>query len=127
MRILRKLILCIDFDGTIVENKYPDIGNLREGAYHFIHKLKKDGHTIIIWTSRTDEDLDNARNFLLDYEIPFDYINSNAKEVIEEFGDCKEGKVFGNIYIDDRNLGGIPDWPTIYNEVNRYINNNFSW
>ena len=45
-------ILAIDFDGTIVENKFPEIGRLKKDAKWVINKLKEAGCKIVIWTSR---------------------------------------------------------------------------
>ena len=50
-----KLVIAIDFDGTIVEEGYPNIGAMRKGAYKYIRKLVNEGHFIIINTCRSGE------------------------------------------------------------------------
>ena len=49
------MVLAIDFDGCIVEETYPEIGELRKDAKKIINQLVQDGHYIIIWTCRTGE------------------------------------------------------------------------
>ena len=46
------MILAIDFDGTIVMDKYPEIGEMIEGAKTAINQLHADGYEIIIWSCR---------------------------------------------------------------------------
>lgn len=113
-----KQILCIDFDGTIVERAYPEIGELKPYAKEAINMLSKDYH-IIIWTCRTSQKLYedfpctiyDAAKFLRVNEIHFDTINHNIYTLPFQ----PYPKVYADVYIDDRNLGGIPPWPDIYN------------
>lgn len=109
-----KLVIAIDFDGTIVENKYPKIGELRPGAKRVINKLFDNHHTIIIWTCRCNQhmqhdDLDEAYDFLLVNKIKFHKINKNPNQVF--FG-CIP-KIYYNIVIDDKQIGGLPSWNEI--------------
>ena len=46
-------IIGIDFDGTIVEHKYPEIGNPVPGALETMKDLIQQGHKIILWTMRS--------------------------------------------------------------------------
>jgi len=112
------MTIAIDFDGTIVDHKYPEIGNLKPNAKEVINALVEDGHTIIIWTCRAGVKEQEAANFLLKNGIRFHYINENSKEVLSQFdGDCR--KVFGDVYIDDRNIGTKHiDWLEIYKLLN---------
>lgn len=97
-------ILAIDFDGTIVEDKYPEIGELREDAVEVINRLKKD-YFLILNTCRTGEKLQEAVDFLKTNGIEFDLVNENHPALIEKYGDTR--KIFADYYIDDRNLGNI--------------------
>jgi hydroxymethylpyrimidine pyrophosphatase-like HAD family hydrolase len=107
------MIIAIDFDGTIVENEFPSIGPLRNGAQLYINKLHNDGHTIIIWTCRCGEDADNARKFLKTAGIPFHKFNENADENMALYTEDSR-KVFADVYIDDRDIFGAPEWHTAY-------------
>jgi hydroxymethylpyrimidine pyrophosphatase-like HAD family hydrolase len=94
---------CIDFDGTIAYDAYPKIGGLIPGAKETMKQIKKLGGTIIIWTCRNNEAAIEARKFLEDNDIPFDYFNESIPEHINEYnGDTR--KVFADCYIDDRGL-----------------------
>lgn len=94
-------IIALDFDGTIVENKYPDIG---APIMKNINKVKEEiakGARVILWTSRVGTYLQAAVNFCDKYGIHLEAINKNLPDMIELFGsDCR--KIFANEYWDDR-------------------------
>lgn len=112
------MTIAIDFDGTIVENKYPRIGQLLPYAPESIRKLYQDGHCIIIWTSRDGRQLLDAVNFLLQNNIPFHRVNDNIPENTRQFG-SNSRKVFADIYIDDRNLFGFSGWQIALEKITR--------
>lgn len=100
------MIYAIDFDGTIVDNKYPEIGELRPEAEFFIRSIKAEGHKFILWTNRTGETLDAAVAFLKENDLAPDLVNENDPALIEFFGnDCR--KIYADVFIDDRNAGGL--------------------
>lgn len=110
------MIIAIDFDGTIVENRYPEIGNLRPGAAEAIKQLRKDGYVLILWTCRTGLELGRAVKFCSENGIRFDGINQNLRsEIVKYGGDSR--KIGADIYIDDRGLTGLPPWNEIYEIV----------
>lgn len=121
---MKKLIIAIDFDGTIFEQKYPEIGEIKDNAKEVIGRLKRKGHKIIIWTNRSNRrikpdgglhrDLDDAREALYFHEIKYDAINSNVPGT---FG-CTP-KIYADVFIDDRNIGGIPSWLEIEKIIDR--------
>lgn len=41
-----------DLDGTLVENKWPELGDWRPGAVDCLKKLHKEGIHIIVWSCR---------------------------------------------------------------------------
>lgn len=108
----RRVVIAIDADGTIFEHKYPNIGALKPNAVEVINGLSKE-YYIIIWTCRGGQELEAMRAFLDDNSICYDKINENAPWSLLKFQPFP--KVYADIYIDDRNLGGIPeDWLDIY-------------
>jgi hypothetical protein len=110
------MIIAIDFDGTIVEHRYPEIGPLRHMAKAVINELHRCGHTIIIWTCRDNGDTIGAmRSFLEANEIPFYTVNANAPGL----GFAPRPKIYADIYIDDRALGCPQDWAFIYEELRK--------
>ena len=114
--------LSIDFDGTICEHSFPEIGKLKPDADTYIRKLYREGHNIIINTCRSGKYEGMAQDFLDDNDIPYDYINSNLPELIIKYGqDCR--KISADIYIDDKCLMGLPKtWSEIYNLIQKKRN-----
>lgn len=89
---------CWDFDGTIVTETFPGIGNIKSESVEMMRKQYKSvNNIIIIWTCRGGDHLNQARKFLMDNNIPFDYINENPLCGFE----CSN-KVFAHKYYDDR-------------------------
>lgn len=94
-------ILAVDFDGTLVENKFPDIGDVNPVIWKAVKAYKKAGWKIILWTCRTDDMLQDAVDFCRERELIFDSVNSNLPEVQAYYkGDTR--KIFANLYLDDR-------------------------
>ncbi|MBO5975530.1 MAG: hypothetical protein J6P95_07480 [Paludibacteraceae bacterium] len=103
--------IAVDFDGTIVQHAYPLIGKEIPFAIETLKRLQaEDHHLIILWTVRTGKALDEAVEFCRKKGLEFYAINQNDPE--EQTSGTK--KVIADVYIDDRNLGGLPDWGVIY-------------
>lgn len=94
-------IIALDFDGCVVTNKYPEIG---EPIEKNIQKIKYEidlGAKVILWTCRVGEMLEAAVKFCKDNDIRLHAVNENIPEIVESFGsDCR--KIFANEYWDDR-------------------------
>lgn len=99
-------IIAVDFDGTIVENKFPEIGRLLPHAKRVLLALAEK-YQVIIWTCREGEHKEKMLQFLKDEGIIHHRTNENCPHMIEVFGgnDCR--KVFANVYIDDRDYRGF--------------------
>nr|DAM44022.1 MAG TPA: nucleotidase 5'-nucleotidase [Caudoviricetes sp.] len=104
------MIIAIDFDGTICQNEYPEIGEPMPLAIWSIKKLKERGHDLILWTCRQGELLDDAVRWCEEHGIHFDLVNEHEPNNLKAFGGVSGNKVFADIYIDDHNLGGFPGW-----------------
>jgi hypothetical protein len=113
------MVIAIDFDGTITEQSFPEVGALKKDADVYIRKLWSEGHAIVINTCRSGKYEGMAEDFLRANDIPFSYINSNMPHLIVDYGqDCR--KISADVYIDDRCLMGLPDtWEEIYNMVQK--------
>jgi hydroxymethylpyrimidine pyrophosphatase-like HAD family hydrolase len=107
------MIIAIDFDGTIVEHDFPRIGKLREGARDAICNLYFGGHIIIIWTCRDNLYLSDMILFLDKNDIPYHAVNKNADCLTFDTG----RKIYADVYIDDRNIGGVLSWREIYHKI----------
>lgn len=119
---MKKLVIAVDFDGTIVTNKYPDIGYLKRNAKKVINELFDAGHEIIINSCRQGREECEMVEFLLDNEIKFDEVNQNLCYRIEEYGnDCR--KIGADVYIDDKAYPcNIMNWNEIYRFITRKAN-----
>jgi hypothetical protein len=110
-KIEKKLTIAVDFDGTIVEHRYPEIGEIIPGAFEVLRELQENGHRLILWTVRDGIDLKNAVDFCLDHGIFFYAVNESYPN--EEFNKYISRKVDAEIFIDDRNVGGFLGWEKI--------------
>ena len=96
-----KIIVAVDFDGTLVRNKYPYIENPNVELIDFI-KAHRKRVVWILWTCRQGEQLKYATDYLKNtFDLVFDYVNENCKGKIEQYGDTR--KVYADVYIDDHN------------------------
>lgn len=110
------MIIAIDFDGTLHTGHWPGIGSPAPYAVEMMQKLKADGHYLIIWTCREGERQTEMVNWLQEKEIPFDRINDHQPGTWEQYG-YKSKKVYAHLYVDDKQVGGLPRWDEIYEEV----------
>jgi hydroxymethylpyrimidine pyrophosphatase-like HAD family hydrolase len=106
------MIIAIDFDGTIVEHDYPKIGKPIPFAFDVLKKLKEEGHQLILWTIREGELLDDAVAFCERHGVVFNAVNENISPNVADFFPSR--KINAELFIDDRNIGGLPDWGLIY-------------
>ena len=94
-------VIAIDFDGTIVEHEYPDIGAAVGGALETMRKLIDHGHSLILWTMRSGKMLDQAVFYLREAGIQLYGINRNPAQ--DNWS--ASPKAYAQIYIDDAALG----------------------
>lgn len=112
------MTIAIDFDGTVVEHRYPEIGREIPFATETLKMLIADHHKLILWSVREGELLDEAVNWCRERGVEFyavnrDYPEENGTENNNHFS----RKLKVDMFIDDRNIGGLPDWGTIYRMI----------
>ena len=113
---MRKLLtIAVDFDGTLVENRYPDIGKPMLFAFETLVKLQQEGHQIILWTYRSGVKLQEAVEFCESKGVKFYAVNKSYPE--EEFDSNLSRKILADFFIDDRNITGLPPWGEIYHQL----------
>lgn len=117
------MTIAIDFDGTIVEHRYPEIGPEKPFAIETLKLLIQDRHQLILWTVREGRLLDEAIEWCRERGVEFWAINRDFPEEDIELNEHFTRKLKVDLFIDDRNLGGLPDWGTIY----RMISEKKSW
>ena len=113
--MIESLIIAVDFDGTLVENQYPKIGKPILFAFETLKKLQENGHRLILWTYRNGKTLEEAVAFCKKNGIEFYAINKSYPE--EDFDKTISRKINADIFIDDRNIGGLKPWGEIYQEL----------
>lgn len=110
------MIIAVDFDGTIVTHEYPAIGREIPFAIDSLKKLQEDFHLqLILWTVREGKELEEALAFCSSRGLEFYAVNSNYPEESPEHKQPR--KLMADLFIDDRNLGGLPDWGIIYQMI----------
>lgn len=114
----QKMIIAVDFDGTIVEHKFPDIGPPLPGAIETLRAMQNAGHRLILFTCREDEMDSSGRRYLTE-AVEFcrsqgiNFVSANQTLTQDDFRPMGGRKVYADLYIDDRNLGGFPGWEKI--------------
>ena len=116
------MVIAVDFDGTIVEHKYPAIGRELPYATETLRMLIRDRHTLILWSVREGRLLDEAVEWCRERGVEFYAVNRDYPEESREH-DSFSRKLKADLFIDDRNIGGLPDWGQIYH----MIHDNKTW
>ncbi len=115
------MIIAVDFDGTIVEHKYPEIGKEKPFAIQTLKRLQAERHMLILWTVREGKLLDEAVDFCRKRGLEFYAVNANNPD--EQKKDSQSTpcrKLRADLYIDDCNIGKLPDWGAIYEMVHHH-------
>lgn len=108
------MVIAVDFDGTIVEHRYPEIGNEIPFATETLKMLIADHHKLILWSVREGKLLDKAVEWCRERGVEFYAVNRDYPEERKDANQHFSRKLKADLFIDDRNLGGLPDWGTIY-------------
>lgn len=113
------MIIAVDFDGTIVEHKYPEIGQEVPFAIDTLKMLIKDQHRLILWSVREGALLDEAVEWCRARGVEFYAVNKDYPEEEKEKNNHFSRKLKADFFIDDRNVGGLPEWGQIYQMINQ--------
>ena len=119
------MIIAVDFDGTIVEHRYPEIGREKLFAFETLRALQKQNHQLILWTIRSGKELDEAVDFCRKRGVEFYAVNKSYPEEVFDPGTMSR-KIQADLYIDDRNVGGLAGWGEIWQIINPQENTGFN-
>ncbi len=111
------MTIAVDFDGTIVEHHYPEIGKELPFATQTLKMLIADRHKLILWSVREGKLLDDAVEWCRQRGVEFYAVNKDFPEEDLSKNQSFSRKLKADIWIDDRNIGGLPDWGTIYQMI----------
>lgn len=118
----RRLIIAIDYDGTLRKGQRIDDrdDSLREGAAGAIFKLWMKGCRLILWTCREGKNLKQAISNLRKKGIwyCFECANENVASLQKIFK-SDQRKIYADYYIDDLNLRGFPGWDVVLEIIKR--------
>ena len=114
------MTIAVDFDGTIVTHKYPEIGEEIPFATETLKTLIREGHKIILWSVREGKMLDEAIEWCRRRGVEFYAVNKDYPEEDVSKNMYFSRKLKADYFIDDRNIGGLPDWGTIYRIIKEH-------
>ena len=114
------MVIAVDFDGTIVEHRYPEIGREIPFAIDTLKMLIADRHKVILWTVREGKLLDEAVEWCRERGVEFYAVNKDYPEEKKEYNNHFSRKIKAEVWIDDRNLGGLPDWGEMYTMIREH-------
>lgn len=117
------MTIAVDFDGTIVRHRYPAIGEEILFATETLRKLIEEHHKLILWSVREGKLLDEAVEWCRERGVEFYAVNRDYPEEDITLNQHFSRKLKVDLFIDDRNIGGLPDWGTIYH----MIHDNKTW
>lgn len=95
-------IYAVDFDGTLCESKFPDIGAPNTFLINRLIKRRLEGNKLILWTCRCESRLHEAVEWCKQQGLEFDAVNENLPETVEWFGGTESRKIHADVFIDDK-------------------------
>ena len=106
-------IIAVDFDGTIAENDYPNVGEALPGALEGLREMKAAGCKLILWTCRHGDNLQAAVDWLVERDaMVFDAINDHSShDLIPDRS--KRGRYTQTYTLMTRAFLRFPDGPNL--------------
>jgi len=113
----KKLVIAVDFDGTLCDYAFPEIGIQNEDQKVLMKKLiqvRSEGHKLILYTCRGDNEeyrvLSEAVEWCSQKGLEFDAINENVPGFVKKSG--YSPKPVADIYLDDKALN-VKNWKDV--------------
>lgn len=72
------MTIAVDFDGTIVTDRYPGIGNEIPFAVETLKLLQQEHHRLILWSVREGKLLDEAVAWCKERGVEFYAVNRST-------------------------------------------------
>jgi hypothetical protein len=111
------MTIAVDFDGTIVTDRYPEIGEELPFATETLRMLIKEHHRLILWSVREGKYLQDAIDWCRERGVEFWAVNKDYPEEEQDKNQYFSRKIKADYFIDDRNISGMPDWGQIYSII----------
>lgn len=123
-----KKVVAVDFDGTIVKHKYPDLGEPIPEAIETLRWFQEHHVSIVLWTMRSGKYLLEALEYLEENGIVLFGVNTNP----EQHTWTESPKAYAQIYIDDAAFGcplirdpgetrGYVDWKLVQEKLSSWV------
>jgi hypothetical protein len=112
-------IIAIDFDGTLCEDRWPEIGPPIPEVIVEAKLRKKRGDALILWTCRCGEKLEEAVAWCRRFGLEFDAVNENLPERVALYG-SESRKISADEYWDDR-ARDVKDIVGSYHVLKKYM------
>lgn len=125
------MTIAVDFDGTLVQDKYPQIGEAAPYALDCVKLLQDLGAKIILYSMRGDYLLEEAVRYCENHKFFPSGINTNPDQDAwhDQHGyPYTTHKVYADVYIDDHNIEihktdtGCVDWNPLYHFITWFRN-----
>ena len=101
------MIIAVDFDGVLCEDRFPEIGAPDYEVVSLVRQLIDAGHEVILWTCRVDARLQEAVEWCEDRGLRFCAVNKNApSNRARGESEYPNGtrKVYADVYVEDHDL-----------------------
>ncbi len=112
--------IAVDFDGTIVTDEYPKIGEELPFATETLKMLIRDHHRLILWSVREGKTLQEAIDWCKEHGVEFYAVNRDYPEETLDNNNHFSRKLKADYFIDDRGIAGLPDWGQIYQIISQH-------
>lgn len=105
-------VIAVDFDGTLVQDKFPEIGEPNFEIVYWLRECKKRGCELILWTCRSENIItENGKGAVTNavtyakeiLNLEFDAVNENLPRIQEKWNNDTR-KVLADYYLDDKCL-----------------------
>ena len=111
------MVIAIDFDGTIVEDAYPEIGDPKIFAFETLKEMQKEHNQLILWTSREGDELEEAVDFCRKNGVQFYAVNNSYPE--EKYDENISRKINCEVFVSHKNIGGLMGWGETWQEIKK--------
>lgn len=103
---MNEMYICVDFDGTIVDHAFPEIGFPVPGAIKWMKRWAEAGAKLILFTMRSDGQksgtvLSDAVAYLETNGVALHGVNRNP----DQASWSTSPKAYAQIYVDDAAFG----------------------
>ena len=106
LKMMKSQIIAVDFDGTCVIHKYPEIGAKLHGCVKVLKALQEAGHKVFLYTMRSYPVKPGDRNTLqeaVDWFTAQGFTLDGINRSPAQFSGSP--KQYAAVYIDDAALG----------------------